>query len=200
MFPPTKVRKPEASSISPISEVVVVLPFEPVMPRMGWARNQLANSTSGITRMRRSRALTSSGMSQGTPGLATTKSCTRNVASRWAPSSMPTLRGISSEISDLKFDGGFESVTVTTAPRLARLAAAARPLRARPTTSTRLPARSITPPSLSALRRRQDRAWRAARSCASTHSGFPRPPRKASAARAALRAERSPASAGRASS
>jgi hypothetical protein len=56
MFPPTKVGKAEASRISPSSAVVVVLPFDPVMPSIGASSSQLATSISETTGMFRARA------------------------------------------------------------------------------------------------------------------------------------------------
>ena len=65
MFPPTPVAKPLASSISPISVVVVLLPFEPVIPHSFASRNCAARSTSGMS---------FACCKVGTPGLAITAS------------------------------------------------------------------------------------------------------------------------------
>jgi len=59
MLPPTSVGNPAAVMISPVSEVVVVLPFEPVMATMGPGRNCAASSISPITVSPRARACTS---------------------------------------------------------------------------------------------------------------------------------------------
>ena len=65
----------EAVIISPVSVVVVVFPFEPVMATIGPGRNWAASSISPITVSPSDLACTSGGASTGTPGLTTIRSC-----------------------------------------------------------------------------------------------------------------------------
>ncbi len=60
--------------MAPVSSVVVVLPFVPVIPMTGFARNRAANSTSLQTGTPRARASRTTGLSLGTPGLLTSRS------------------------------------------------------------------------------------------------------------------------------
>ena len=85
MFPPTSVGSPPAVRISPVSVVVVVFPFDPVMATIGPGRNCAASSISPITASPIARACTSIGASTGTPGLTTIRSCPRNVRSPCPP-------------------------------------------------------------------------------------------------------------------
>src|ERR1700722_13605430 len=83
-------------------------------------------------------AASKSGKSAGTPGLGIIRSCARKVFWWWPPSSSDTpaprscatLSPISASVRD--------SVAVTIAPRAAQNSAVATPVRASPTTSTRL--------------------------------------------------------------
>jgi len=68
MLPPTSAGTPAAVMISPVSVVVVVLPFDPVMATIGPGRNWAASSTSPITASPKARACTNGGASTGTPG------------------------------------------------------------------------------------------------------------------------------------
>ncbi len=68
--PPGK-RIPHSLSRWPVNAVVVVLPFDPVIPMTGPLRKYDASSTSPITGIPPSRAETSMGRSYGTPGEST---------------------------------------------------------------------------------------------------------------------------------
>jgi len=134
MLPPTRTRRPAASSIRPTSVVVVDFPFVPVMATMGPRSHRVASSSSPMTGTPAALALSSSGRSIGTPGLSTIKLALSNEAASCSPSSssMPASRSSASCGID-----GLRSVSVTRAPRLASRRAAATPLLAAPTTSTR---------------------------------------------------------------
>ena len=145
MLPPTKVGTPEARRMSPHSVVVVVLPLEPVMARVCPRRKRDANSTSPSTVCPKARTWRISGVSSGTPGLSTRKSCRRKVNRPWPPASTAMPSSSSIGISFSRASALRTSDTVTCAPRRRRNSAAARPDRPRPTTSTRLPFSSIIP-------------------------------------------------------
>src|SRR6266404_3385708 len=66
-----------------IREVVVVLPFEPVIPIMRPFRKRSASSISLQIVTPLARAACSNGASAGTPGLGIIKSCSKNVFSMW---------------------------------------------------------------------------------------------------------------------
>ena len=70
MFPPTRTGREPWRSTSPVSAVVVVLPLVPVMPTIGAGHSWKKRSISLETRSPWVRAASSSGSSQGTPGLA----------------------------------------------------------------------------------------------------------------------------------
>ena len=56
MLPATSAGTPAASNIAPSSAVVVVLPFVPVIPTIGFASSRAPSSISEMTGMPRSRA------------------------------------------------------------------------------------------------------------------------------------------------
>src|SRR5262245_3494966 len=136
IFPPTSAVVPAAASIRPMSVVVVDLPFVPVMAISRPFTNRHANSSSPMISTPHARAASNTGCSTGTPGLVTIKSADVNVSTLWPPSSSRTpsalRRSARSNVSRI-------SVSVTSAPRLAASSAAAMPLRAAPTTTTRRP-------------------------------------------------------------
>src|SRR6266446_4066105 len=105
-----------------ISEVVVVLPFEPVTPL--------------------ARAACSNGASAGTPGLGIIKSCSRNVFSMWPPNSRFTPAARKDLVASPISLSDRASVAVTLAPRAAQNCAVVTPVLASPTTSKRLPRNS----------------------------------------------------------
>ena len=84
-----------------------------------------------------------SGVSSGTPGETTIKSCRRNVSSPWPPLSTMIPASSSVGISRASAAADRVSLTVTRAPRALRNSAAAIPLLPNPTTSTRLFFKSI---------------------------------------------------------
>src|SRR6267143_127105 len=142
IFPARIVKKPAAFKMCSIKEVVVVFPFEPVIPIKRPSRKRSASSTSLQMVTPFARAACSKGASAGTPGLGTIRSCPRNTFSRWPPSSslMPGARS-GAIASPISFSVR-ASVAVTFAPRAAQKSAVARPVLASPTTSTRLPRNS----------------------------------------------------------
>ena len=80
MLPPTVTVKPAASSIRPVSAVVVDLPFVPVIAITRPCSQRDASSISPMTGTPRSRAACTAGCSGGTPGLSTTRSAFVNVS------------------------------------------------------------------------------------------------------------------------
>src|SRR5229473_5093771 len=142
MLPARIVEKPAFLKMCSIKEVVVVLPFDPVIPIKRPCRKRSANSTSLQMVTPAARAACSKGASAGTPGLGTIRSCSRNVSSRWPPSSNLTPAARSVAIASPISFSVRASVAVTFAPRAAQKSAVATPVLASPTTSTRLPRNS----------------------------------------------------------
>src|ERR1700687_6198940 len=122
-----------------ISEVVGVLPFEPVIPIMRPFKKRSASSISLQIVTPLARAACSNGASAGTPGLATIKSCSRNVSSLCPPSSKWTPAAFKDLAASPISSSERASVAVTLAHRAAQNCPAATPVLASPTTSTRLP-------------------------------------------------------------
>ncbi len=112
---------------------MVVLPFVPVTPTSGLGKRREASSTSLQTGILRLRAACTSGEELGTPGLFTSSPAPSSSRTLSSPSlnSMPALA------SSLTSSSVERSTATTVAPRRARARAAARPDRARPSTSTR---------------------------------------------------------------
>ena len=71
MLPPTVTRNPACRSIRPVSDVVVDLPFVPVMAITRPFSHLNASSTSPITGTPAALAAAITGISGGTPGLIT---------------------------------------------------------------------------------------------------------------------------------
>ena len=69
-----------SSKILPVSAVVVVFPFVPVMATIGPGQNQLATSSSLTTCIPRATASFTSGTVDGTPGLSTSTSASAALA------------------------------------------------------------------------------------------------------------------------
>ena len=84
MFPPTCAAMPHSRRMCPVSAVVVVFPFDPVMPAMSPFRNQLASSRSPTTRSPFSRS-----KSAGTPGDKTTSSAPSKDGAVWGRMGIP---------------------------------------------------------------------------------------------------------------
>src|SRR5204862_4537068 len=142
IFPARIVYKPAFFKMWSIGEVVVVLPFEPVIPIKSPRRKRSASSTSLQMVTPLARAACSKGASAGTPGLGTIRSCSRKEFSRWPPSSRLTPAARSGAIvSPISFSLR-ASVPVTFAPRSAQKSAVATPVLASPTTNKRLPRNS----------------------------------------------------------
>src|SRR5260221_10936374 len=127
------------------SVVVVVFPFEPVMPISFPSRNRYASSISLQTVIPFDRATNKNGSSAGTPGLGTIKSCARNVLSVCPPSSKVTPAPRSFAGASPNSPSPRVSVAVTIALCPAQNNAVATPVRASPTTSTRFFRNSIDP-------------------------------------------------------
>src|SRR5437879_13062905 len=142
IFPARIVEKPVFFKMWSISEVVVVLPFEPVIPIRSPRRKRSASSTSLQMVTPLARAACSKGTSAGTPGLGIIKSCSRKEFSRWPPRSRLTPAVRSGAIASPISFSVRASVAVTFAPRAAQKSAVATPVLANPTTSTRLPRNS----------------------------------------------------------
>src|SRR5438445_9405465 len=142
IFPARIVEKPASRKMCSIRVVVVVFPFEPVIPIKRPCTKRPASSTSLQMVTRLARAAFSIGASAGTPGLGIIKSCLRNVFSKWPPNSRLTPASRSGTSASPISASDRASVAVTWAPRAAQKSAVATPVRASPTTSTRLPRNS----------------------------------------------------------
>src|SRR5216684_5866053 len=142
IFPARIVENPAFFKMCSIKEVVVVFPFDPVIPIKRPRRKRSASSTSLQMVTPFARAACSKRASAGTPGLGTIRSCSRNVFSLWPPNSSftPAVRR-GAMASPISFSAR-ASVAVTFAPRAAQKSAVATPVLASPTTSTRLPRNS----------------------------------------------------------
>src|SRR6267143_1084726 len=142
IFPARMVEKSAPFKMCSIKEVVVVFPFEQVIPIKRPSRKRPASSTSLQRVTPLARAACSKGASAGTPGLRTIRSCSKNEFSRWPPGSRltPAVRS-GAMASPIPFSVR-ASVAVTFAPRAAQKSAVATPVLASPTTSTRLPLNS----------------------------------------------------------
>ncbi len=80
-LPARTADRPAASNIAPSSRTVVVFPFVPVTPRIGFPGSSRQPSSSSLqTGISRARAAAMGGASPGTPGLFTTTStsCSRS--------------------------------------------------------------------------------------------------------------------------
>ncbi len=131
-LPATSHSRPPAMSIAPSRWVVVVLPFVPVTPAIGFSGSiRAASSTSLQTGTPAARAAATCGTSPGTPGLFT--SAVNPAAGTTSP---PNRGSIPSASSRLVSTSGLESVAITSASGHTRAIAshAARPERRRPTT------------------------------------------------------------------
>src|SRR5574338_71286 len=152
MLPPTATREPPSPSIRPMSVVVVDFPFVPVTAIRRPFSHREASSSSPITGTPFARACSISGCRQDTPGLSTMRSAPESDSTSCPPSSSATPAASNSSAASIC---GFMSVSTTLAPRRASRCAAATPLRAAPTTTTRSPATLNPSISLPQLQRRQ---------------------------------------------
>src|SRR5687768_13570862 len=137
MLPPTSTCRPSASSIRPMTVVVVDFPFVPVTAITRPLSQRDASSISPIVSTRRAAASWKAGWRSDTPGLTTIRSASPRVCSSCPPSSSVTPCARSGSAAS---HVARRSVSVTRAPRRTSSSAAATPLRAAPTTTTRLPA------------------------------------------------------------
>src|SRR5215469_13867822 len=138
MLPARMVGNPAVFKMCSIKEVVVVFPFDPVIPMIRPLRKRLASSISLQTVTPFERADCNSGESAGTPGLGMIKSAPCTNSWRWPPSSRatPTFRNSATAAPSSLSERA--SVAATRAPRAAQNNAVDTPVLARPTTSTRL--------------------------------------------------------------
>ena len=81
MLPATSAGTPAASNIAPSSAVVVVFPFVPVIPMIGFSSRRAPSSISEMTGMSRASAAVTGGACPGIPGLLTTRSMPSRSAS-----------------------------------------------------------------------------------------------------------------------
>src|SRR3984885_3551235 len=154
MFPAKIVDNPAPRKICSISAVVVVLPFDPVMPTSDPFKNRYASSISLQIFAPAFRARSNCGKSAGTPGLGTIKSCSTKVRSTCPLSSSVTPASRNFAADSTTWLSVRDSVAVTRAPRSAQNSAVATPVRASPTTNTRLFFSSIATNPLPQLQRR----------------------------------------------
>ena len=138
MLPARIVENPALRKMCSINDVVVVFPFDPVIPIRRPFRKRLASSTSLQIVTPFARADWRRGASAGTPGLGIIKSAPRMSSCRWPPNSRPTPAFRRGAIESPSSFSDRASVAVTRAPRAAQNNAVASPDLARPTTSTRL--------------------------------------------------------------
>src|SRR5690349_9535596 len=157
MLPATRVLKPAASSIRPVSVVVVDFPLVPVMAITRPRSQREASSSSPIIGMPARRAFCRNRDSIGTPGLNTIRSALSNRAGSFPPVStrIPSDSSRSRSGTDDR-----ASLTVTRAPLAASSSAAATPLRAAPPTVTRCPSTENSVPIRSPQLQRREREER----------------------------------------
>ena len=123
--------------------MVVDFPLVPVIAATGPAMYRAPSSSSPITGTPAARAATSSGACQDTPGETHHQPGAGEGLRRLSPSSSRTPISASFNASSGSSACGFRSVATTVLPRPARNRAAAIPDRARPTTTTGFPSRSM---------------------------------------------------------
>jgi len=136
MLPQASARMPAALSSAAVSPVVVVLPLVPVTAITGQRQLRKASSISPRRGMPASTGLRASGTTGSIPGLSTakSKSCAQRNAS--SPKTTRAPREESLMAVSRRGAGSPESSTVTSAPLSKSKAAAASPLRPRPSTAT----------------------------------------------------------------
>ena len=140
ILPPTSTGRTWARKSSPVSAVVVVLPFVPVMAMTSASIARQASSSSPTMGTPRARTRTRAGSVSGTPGLTTTSSASAKASSGWPPvqSAQPSRSSRSTSAESAARSAASEASTVPLTRRIRR--AAATPLFASPTTETVLPA------------------------------------------------------------
>jgi hypothetical protein len=137
MLPPTRTGRACPRRISPVSAVVVVLPFVPVIAMTSLSIARHASSSSPIIGTPRARGPASPGSSSGTPGLTTTRSAPSKASAGWPPVQRRTPgSSASTPTSGARASGAALSEASTRAPSRRASRAAAMPLRASPTTAT----------------------------------------------------------------
>ena len=119
-----------APSITPRSSLVVVFPFVPVTPTIGFPSSREPSSISLQTGIPRARAAATSDASPGTPGLLISVSTPSSKRS----SSVPRWSSTPASASLLVSMSGDASTPITSSPRRRSARAAAWPERARPRT------------------------------------------------------------------
>ena len=152
MLPTTCVGRPVARNSSPTSVVVVVLPLVPVMAHRPPRIMRAPSSNSPMTSTPASIASCTNGLATGMPGLRIIMSWPARCFCGPSPSAKVHPSAFSSSSAPPKLSSVFMSLIVTIAPRFASSLAAATPLRAMPSTSTRLFLTSILMPPIRATR------------------------------------------------
>ena len=123
-------------NINPMSVVVVVLPFVPVMPIHSASDTWKASSGSVIIGRPNSCARWTIGLLYGIPGFLTINSkCSSNNSTGWRPV-ITRIPSANNSWASLLSSNCFLSLTVTKAPNLCSKRAALTPLFASPNTST----------------------------------------------------------------
>src|SRR5215467_10400343 len=145
IFPARIVAKSALLKMCSINEVVVVFPFDPVMPIKRPFKNRAASSISLQMVTPPARAVCRMGASAGTPGLGMTKSVSSSSSSLWPASWRETPAARSGAMELPNSVSARVSVAVTRAPRAAQKIAVATPVLDSPTTSTRLFRSSMAP-------------------------------------------------------
>ena len=120
ILPPIRVRLSFRLSISPMSEVVVVLPLLPVMPIMGAGQRWTNRQISDVMGTPADSAIFKYGDDRGTAGLATIKSAFRKSVSSCPPSLKAMGNPFRARTEAVRSFFDRKSVTVTTAPSCAR--------------------------------------------------------------------------------
>ncbi len=138
-LPPTKVAKPAALKISPMSVVTVLLPLVPVIATMGARVYQLASSSSLTTGTPRASAASTTRRG-GTPGDTTIRSAFAKVSGLCAPRSKltPACASAMSFSSSRSAASRLSLSTTEAAPLRSASRAADSPEAPMPTTTTRL--------------------------------------------------------------
>src|ERR1035441_1392633 len=142
MLPPTCTGTPAARRMWPTRLVVVVLPFDPVMPMVRLFRKGPASSTSPTTRSPRLRAWSSGARSAGTSGESTIRSHPSNTSGVCRANG--TFRRASNSRASPSSSSGFRSVARTAAPWRTSSSTDARPDFFIPTTSALAPFRRMS--------------------------------------------------------
>src|SRR5579884_29261 len=146
LLPAATASRPERLSMSATRVTTVVLPLVPVTARRGAVVQVEASSISLTTGVGAPSEKT--GCLAGTPGLTTTSSARRAMASSRSGSGASVSSTPSSTAADRVASVGRSSTTSTSQPRSVSRRATARPVTASPTTTARLMPSSLRGPSV----------------------------------------------------